>query len=1013
VCNDADETTVVARAQPTIATTASAAITLGAGSLTDTVIVSGRVHPQAGATVDFRLYGPDDATCSGEPVFNSTSRAYPVAGGPVSSAASTPTAAGTYRWIASFSGDANNAPQSGACNDADESTVVARAAPSIATTASPDMALASGTLTDTATISSRVTPQSGATVDFRLYGPGDADCSDAPVFKSLAVAYPLDGGPATSAAYVPTATGTYRWIASYSGDANNLPTSGACNDPGESTVVTRAIPTISTTASPDIVLGTGTLTDNAKVTGRANPQPGAKVDFRLYGPDDESCSGDPVFQSIDVAYPATNGSVGSSNFTVTRAGTYRWIASYSGDANNAPAEGACNDADETTVVARATPTLATTASVSVTLGDKGTLTDTATVNGASHRLAGATIEFNLYAPGDATCAGAPISTSTVAYPVAGGAVTSAAYTPTQAGTHRWVASYSGDANNAARGGACNDANESTLVTLAAPSIATTASADITLGEGSLTDSATVGGRVEQQPGATVEFRLYGPGDPTCSGTPLFASTASYPVAGGVVTSQPFEPVSAGTYRWIAAYSGDANNAATAGACNAANETTVVGRAGPKITTSASADAVLGADARLTDDATVGGRSTPQTGATVDFRLYGPDDVTCADAPVFESLNVAYPVAGGAVTSAAYTPTQPGTYRWVAGYSGDANNAPAAGTCGDSGQSTSVARAATTIAGTASPNVTIGGATLADSATVAGRVDPTAGATVDFRLYGPDDATCTATPVFESLNVDYPVAGGAVTSEPFTPTATGTYRWVASYSGDLMNASGGGACGAAAQTRTVTAVAPVTPTTPTPPTIPNPHTVPVAPAAPVVPKCLGRTATIVARAGQTAITGTAGDDVIIGRSASETIEGRGGNDTICAGAGNDTVRGGTGSDRLVGGAGKDDLRGDAGKDLLLGQAGGDDLRGGSGNDRMGGGGGDDRVDGGVGDDLLDEQELGSAGHDRLLGGIGRDRIRAADSSSDSINCGAGIDSAILDGSDRQNRCDWVRRMDVRG
>ena len=205
----------------------------------------------------------------------------------------------------------------------------------------------------------------------------------------------------------------------------------------------------------------------------------------------------------------------------------------------------------------------------------------------------------------------------------------------------------------------------------------------------------------------------------------------YPAGGGPVTSQPFTPVSAGTYRWIAAYSGDANNAAAAGACNAANETTVVGRAVPTITTTASADVALGAEARLTDDATVGGRTNPQTGATVDFRLYGPGDVTCTDAPVFVSLNVAYPVGGGAVTSAAYTPTQPGTYRWVAAYSGDANNAPAAGTCGDGGQSTSVARAEATVTGTASPDVTIGAGTLADGATVSGRVDPNAGATVDF------------------------------------------------------------------------------------------------------------------------------------------------------------------------------------------------------------------------------------------------------------------------------------------
>ena len=49
-----------------------------------------------------------------------------------------------------------------------------------------------------------------------------------------------------------------------------------------------------------------------------------------------------------------------------------------------------------------------------------------------------------------------------------------------------------------------------------------------------------------------------------------------PVAATVaIPPRSFTPVLAGTYRWIANYSGDANNAATANACNAANENVVV------------------------------------------------------------------------------------------------------------------------------------------------------------------------------------------------------------------------------------------------------------------------------------------------------------------------------------------------------------------------------------------------------------------------------------------------------
>ncbi|MEJ7787808.1 MAG: Ig-like domain-containing protein, partial [Solirubrobacteraceae bacterium] len=170
----------VIRAAPSITTTASPNITLGAGTLSDSATVSGRVSPVAGATINFRLFGPDDATCTGTPVFTSVVP-YPVAGGPVASGSFTPTLAGTYRFVATFSGDANNAPVAGACNAANENVVVNRANPTIATMASPDITVGAGTLRDTATVSGRVNPQAGATVNFRLFGPDDATCTGTPV----------------------------------------------------------------------------------------------------------------------------------------------------------------------------------------------------------------------------------------------------------------------------------------------------------------------------------------------------------------------------------------------------------------------------------------------------------------------------------------------------------------------------------------------------------------------------------------------------------------------------------------------------------------------------------------------------------------------------------------------------------------------------------------------------------------------------------------------------------------
>ncbi|MDJ0770574.1 MAG: hypothetical protein QNJ12_17400 [Ilumatobacter sp.] len=452
---------------------------------------------------------------------------------------------------------------------------IRRVVPSITTTASPGTQLGGAALSDTAVVSGRFDPQPGATVDFSLYGPDDADCSGAPVFTSLDVEVPVDSDTVTSASFTPTAPGTYRWVAVYRGDANNRRVSGACGDAGETVEVGRATPTIVTTASPDTGLGSD-LTDVATVSGRFDPQPGATVDFRLYGPDDADCSGPPAFETLGVAYPVDGGAVSSGAFTPTEPGVYRWVAAYSGDANNAPAIGACGESSETTEVTRGTPAITTAASAGVVIGG-GALTDSATVLDRVNPVAGGTVDFRLYGPDDADCSGAPVFESlAVPYPVAGGAVSSQPFTPTAPGTYRWVASYSGDANNAPVSGACNDPGESTVVSKATPSITTNASASVQVGAGVLTDRATVTGRVDPQPGATITFRLYGPDDATCAQAPIFESApVPYPVAGGTVTSPPFTPVAAGLYRWRAFYSGDANNAAVSGVCNAANETTLV------------------------------------------------------------------------------------------------------------------------------------------------------------------------------------------------------------------------------------------------------------------------------------------------------------------------------------------------------------------------------------------------------------------------------------------------------
>ena len=214
----------------------------------------------------------------------------------------------------------------------------------------------------------------------------------------------------------------------------------------------------------------------------------------------------------------------------------------------------------------------------------------------------------------------------------------------------------------------------------AATISATASPDITLGAGVLRDFASVHDRVNPQGESTLLFRLFGPDDPTCSGTALVLAPIAYPQEGTpTVTSFSYTPARAGTYRWVVTYTGDANNAAVSTACSDPAQHTVVNRATPIVNVSPAAANPAGA-VTLTNLADVADRISPVAGATIDFRLYGPADTGCTGAPVFESPGVPYPAAGGAVSSAPYAPPTPGVYRWTASYSGDANNAPAVSGC---------------------------------------------------------------------------------------------------------------------------------------------------------------------------------------------------------------------------------------------------------------------------------------------------------------------------------------------
>ena len=223
-------------------------------------------------------------------------------------------------------------------------------------------------------------------------------------------------------------------------------------------------------------------------------------------------------------------------------------------------------------------------------------------------------------------------------------------------------------------------------------------------------------------------------------------------------------------------------------------------------------------------------------------------------------------------------------------------------------------------------------------------------------------------------------------------------------------------------------------------------------------------------------GDGGNDLVAGQTGNDTIDGGAGDDQLefagegmpaDAGAGADDIHGGAGSDRLSyldhtaavsvslddkagdGTSGENDnahgdietLVGSTFDDMLAGNDGAQSLFGNAGIDRVDGLGGDDVVNGGTGDDELyggagDDRVEGSAGGDYLEGGAGEDIfegdnvcetepctgdsdfIQARDGQADTVNCGVGADTAIVDSldvvaQDTQHGCERIDRSAAEG
>jgi hypothetical protein len=491
------------------------------------------------------------------------------------------------------------------------------------------------------------------------------------------------------------------------------------------------------------------------------PDASGEIFFTVFGPGDDSCAG--TGTAVAPAPVSGEGEYASGEFTPTAAGTYSWSAEYSGDGVNEPADAACASFS----VAKASPSLSGEATAGVPAGQ--TITDTATLSGG-YEAAGE-IVFRAFGPSDEACSEAPVYEAAVA--VDGpGPYSPAGFAPAP-GLYRWTATYSGDANNEGTALACGADNQASAVGIVVVKLTASATSGV-VGTSVVATARLARGAT---PSGEITFNAYPPSDATCSGTPAASSTVE--VAGnGSYSSAPLVPSQVGVYRWQIAYTGDVNHAAASVGCGVATST--VSPAAPSILGWVSKKKVL-VGKPIQAVAGLNGAYLP--GGTITFRIYAPGIANCAKALLATTVAVS---GAGPFRSPLYAPDMPGTYNFVAHYSGDAANHAASEPCGSPLQVLTVLKR--------SPKVMPRAVLEADGrisiqARLAGSFSPSG--RISFRLYRPGDSRCTHKPAFSGSTTVR--KNGRYSLGEYLTTRRGLYRLVVGYSGDSRNRRYATAC----------------------------------------------------------------------------------------------------------------------------------------------------------------------------------------------------------------------------
>jgi uncharacterized repeat protein (TIGR01451 family) len=501
--------------------------------------------------------------------------------------------AGSYSFQATYSGDSNYIGSTGPCEPfslgvppTTTSTTVFDAGTNAAWTGTESTGASAY---DTATVSGQqgqIVPT--GTVTYQLFSGLDCKAGNE-IGSAEQVTLQSDGSVPNSSPTGPLQAGGYSYQAVYSGDANYATSTGDCEPfsvaKGTSSTATTVfdagtnLPWAGTESTGASAYDTATVSksDGFTATGTVSYQLFSGLDCK---------AGNEIGSAEQVTL--SGGDVPHSSATdPLQAGDYSYQATYSGDGNYTGSTGDCEPFSVAKGTSSTTTTVfdaATNAAWTGTESTGASAYDTSTVSTSDGFIATGTVNYQLFSGLDCKAGNEIGSPEQVTLNSDGSVPHSSATDPLQAGDYSYQATYSGDGNYTGSTGDC----EPFSVVRATPAIATTQDpASGSVGD-TYKDTATLSNTASLDGTGTITWTLYPQNN--CQGTPVGTDMVK-----GVSSNGPFETPTgvkvnaAGTYYWVATFSGDSNNQPATSGC--ADEPVVVNGAAIHILKTADAASV--------------------------------------------------------------------------------------------------------------------------------------------------------------------------------------------------------------------------------------------------------------------------------------------------------------------------------------------------------------------------------------------------------------------------------------